>query len=95
METSTAAPKKQREVNPFSKSVKRENAHAVYSNGSWTWYILKVWQSPSKAKDPYSRAFALVTSPFVGEAGELGDVYLRDIGGSLVKGADIRNGATA
>lgn len=79
--------------NPFGKTVKRDQAYAVYSNGSWTWYVLKLYKSPEASlKDPYSRAFTLVTSPFTGSSGELGDTYVREIGGMLVEGVDVRAG---
>lgn len=81
--------------NPFGKTVKKENAYAVYGNDSrlpgWTWYILKMNQSPEKAAtNPYASAFCLVTSPMTGEHGDMGDTYLNDIGGSLISGADVR-----
>jgi hypothetical protein len=48
-------------------------------DGSWTWKILKKWQSPDKeASNPYARWFCFVTSPFCPQ-GELGDVYCQDI----------------
>ena len=70
------------------KTVTRENAYEVWQtlDGSWTWYVLKKYQSPEKeAENPYARWFCDVTSPFVGERGELGDVYVRDIVGHAVK----------
>lgn len=70
------------------KMVTRENAYEVWQtpDGSWTWYVLKKYQSPEKeAQNPYARWFCDVTSPFVGEQGEMGDVYVRDIKGSASK----------
>lgn len=67
------------------KTVTRENAHAVFStpDGSWKWYVLKTYKAAkNEAGDPYARWFTLVTSPFVGEAGEMGDTYAKDIRGS-------------
>jgi hypothetical protein len=64
------------------KTVKRENAYEVWSSrdGSWKWYVLKHYQSTeAEAKNPYARVFCLVTSPIVGEDGELGDTYLSEI----------------
>jgi hypothetical protein len=81
--------------NPFGKTVERGNAHAVYSDltTGWVWYVLKTYQAPEKSlTNPYARAFCLVVSPFVGPRGELGDVYINEIGGNLVKGVDIRSG---
>jgi hypothetical protein len=74
--------------NPCGKTVTRENAYEVWRtpDGSWTWYVLKKYQSPEKeAQNPYARWFCDVVSPFVGEAGEMGDVYVHDIKGSAVK----------
>jgi len=81
--------------NPYGKTVKREDAYAVYGNDprmpGWTWYVLKMYQTPEKAHDnKYARAFCLVTSPIVGERGEMGDTYLSDIGGILIRGTDVR-----
>ncbi len=64
------------------KTVKRENAYEVWqsADGSWTWYVLKKYQNPeAEAKNQYARWFCDVTSPFVGEGGELGDVYVSEI----------------
>lgn len=78
--------------NPFGKTVKKENAYAVYKNNSgWTWYVLKTYQTVEAAnKNKYARAFCLVTSPFTGDSGDMGDTYLTDIGGELVSGTEIR-----
>ena len=62
--------------NLCGKTVTRQNAYEVWSNGSWTWYILKKWQADD-AK-PYARWFCEVVSPYC-PAGELGDVYVSDI----------------
>ena len=62
------------------KTVKPENAYQVYRMGDWTWYILKHYNSPeAEARDPYARVFCLVVTPLTGPAGDLGDVYLKDI----------------
>ncbi len=71
------------------KTVKRANAHAVYQtpDGSWTWYVLKAYSTPKgEAQNQYARWFCDVTSPFVGESGELGDTYVREVkaGGQLI-----------
>lgn len=57
----------------------RENAYEVWqsNDGQWTWYVLKKWQADDNK--PYARWFCDVTSPFVGEQGELGDCYVADI----------------
>jgi hypothetical protein len=64
------------------KTVKRENAYEVWQSrdGSWTWYVLKKYQNPeNEANNPRARWFCDVTSPFVGECGELGDVYVSEV----------------
>ena len=85
--------------NPFGKSIPyakaKTDAYAVYGNDprlpGWTWYVLKTYQSPEKAQgNKFARAFCLVVSPMTGSSGDLGDAYLSDIGGDLIKGADIR-----
>jgi hypothetical protein len=65
--------------NLCGKTVKRENAYEVWQsfNGAWKWYVLKKWQDDDNK--PYARWFCLVTSPHVGETGELGDVYVAEI----------------
>ena len=85
--------------NPFGKTVKRENAYAVYGNDprlqGWTWYVLKMNQSPEKAaKNKFATAFCLVTSPMTGSMGDMGDTYLSNIGGTLISGQDVRGDRT-
>lgn len=65
--------------NHCAKTVKRENAYEVWKSrdGSWTWHVLKKYQADDNKQ--YARWFCDVTSPIVGDAGELGDVYVRDI----------------
>jgi hypothetical protein len=70
------------------KTVKRENAYEVWQSrdGSWTWYCLKKYQNPeTEAKNQYARWFCDVVSPFVGEGGELGDVYVSEIKSSAIR----------
>lgn len=72
----------ERKVNKCGKTVKRENAYEVWQSPdeAWTWYVLKKYQAPvNEAKNEYARWFCDVTSPFVGEGGEMGDVYIKDI----------------
>ena len=67
--------------NLCGKTVSRENAYEVWQSfdGTWTWYVLKKWQSPeNEAKNPYARWFCDVVTPIVPE-GEMGDVYVSDI----------------
>lgn len=69
-------------VNPCGKRVDREHAYEVWqsADGAWKWYVLKKYKSPeSEACDPYARWLCLVTSPMVGERGEEGDVYVREV----------------
>lgn len=82
--------------NPFGKTIPydkaKTDAYAVYADeaSGWTWYVLKTYQSPEKAAaNPMARAFCLVTSPY-SPSGDLGDTYLSQIGGKLIKGTDIR-----
>lgn len=65
--------------NLCAKTVKRENAYEVWQShdGTWKWYVLKKWQADDDK--PYARWFCLVTSPIVGESGELGDVYVYEV----------------
>lgn len=89
--------------NPFGKSIPiakaKTDAYAVYTDPrtpGWTWYVLKMYQTPEAAvKNPYARAFTLVTSPMTGESGDLGDTYLKDIGYTLVSGVDVKRGKSA
>jgi len=65
--------------NTCGKTVKRENAYEVWSNGSWTWYCLKKYQNAEQeAKNPFSRWFCEVVTPMCPD-GELGDTYVKDI----------------
>ena len=65
--------------NLCGKMVKRENAYEVWQSkdGSWTWYVLKKWQADDDKEN--ARWFCDVVSPFVGEDGEMGDVYVSEI----------------
>jgi len=68
------------EKNLCGKTVKKENPYEIWSSydGSWKWYVLKKYQSPSKEKiNPYARWFCYVTSPLCD--GEYGDVYVSEI----------------
>lgn len=87
-------------MNPCGKTVEKENAYAVYGNDprlpGWTWYVLKTWQAPEKAAtNAFARAICLVTSPCTGSLGDMGDVYLNDIGGELLSGTDVRGDRSA
>lgn len=61
------------------------NPYEVWSNGSWTWKVLKKYKSPeSEAKDRFARWFCFVTSPMCPN-GEMGDVYISEIKSVAVK----------
>lgn len=62
--------------NPCGKTRPVSKPYETWTNGSWTWKILKKYQADDKK--PYARAFCFVTSPYCPE-GELGDTYIADI----------------
>jgi hypothetical protein len=67
------------EKNLCGKTRKVEEPYEVWSNGSWTWKVLKKYQSPTnEAKNLHARWFCSVTSPYCPD-GELGDVYVTDV----------------
>lgn len=71
-----------------AKTVKqpyRDNAYEVWStlDGSWRWYVLKKYQADDDKAN--ARWFCLVTSPFVGEGGELGDTYVSEVKENAVR----------
>ncbi len=66
--------------NLCGKTVTRNNAYEIWQLRDWTWYVLKKYQSEeNEAKNQYARWFCLVTNSIVGERGEMGDVYVKDI----------------
>ena len=70
--------------NPCRKTVKRENSYEIWEamgiDGMWRWYVLRKYKGQeAEDKDEYARWFCLVTSPYVGEEGEYGDTYVKDI----------------
>lgn len=68
--------------NPFAKARKVEDPYFILTTGDWTWKVLKLWKSPDATlKDPYARAFCVVTSPMNTENGDMGDCYARDVPG--------------
>jgi len=58
------------------------NPYEVWTNGSWTWKVLKKWQANDDK--PYARWFCFVTSPFCPD-GEMGDVYVSEIKANAYK----------
>ena len=68
--------------NPCAKTVTPETAYEVWQSydGSWTYYVLKKYQSPEKeAQNPYARWYCRVTSPMTTERGDYGDVYVSTV----------------
>jgi hypothetical protein len=77
-------------ANPYGKTRQQNDPYATYKYGSWTWKVLKLYQSPEGSKkNPYARAFCAVSSDFTQGGVDLGDVYLSDIQGTLVQGTDV------
>jgi len=71
--------------NLCGKMRKPHEPYEVWTNGDWTWKVLKKYKSDeAEAKDPYARWFCFVTSPFCPE-GEMGDVYVSEIKSSAHK----------
>jgi C1A family cysteine protease len=73
--------------NLCGKTRTKENPYEVWKSpdGSWTWAVLKKWQTPEKeASNPYARWFCFVTSPMCPQ-GEFGDTYVRDIKSNAIK----------
>src|SRR2546423_5732953 len=67
--------------NPCAKTVTPETAYEVWQSydGSWTYYVLKKYQSPEKeANNSYARCYCLVKSPITPN-GEFGDVYVSTV----------------
>lgn len=64
------------QFNFCSKTVKPADAYEVWSNGNWTWLVLKKYVSPAKERtDRSARWLCLVD----GYELEMGDVYARDV----------------
>ena len=78
--------------NECGKRVTKDNAYEVWQNdkpfqisgevfdiGTWTYYVLKKYQSPDKeAQNEFARWHCLVVTPIVPE-GEYGDCYIKDV----------------
>jgi hypothetical protein len=52
------------------------NPYEVWTNGSWTWKVLKKYQANDDKL--FARWFCMVTSPYCPE-GEMGDTYVAEI----------------
>jgi len=67
--------------NPSAKRVTPETAYEVWqsSDGSWTYFVLKKYQSPEKeAQNPFARWYCMTTSPITPK-GEYGDAYVSTV----------------
>jgi hypothetical protein len=67
--------------NLCAKRVVPEEAYEVWQSfdGSWTYFVLKKYQSPEKeAQNPYARWFCLVKTPVVPH-GEYSNVYVSTV----------------
>ena len=62
--------------NECAKTRPTTNPYEVWTNGSWTWKVLKKWQADDGK--PYARWFCMVTSPYCPD-GEMGDAYVAEI----------------
>jgi len=68
--------------NPFSKTRKTDNPYFTFTMGDWEYKVLKLYNAPDKAvKDPFARAFVLVTTPMTGPGGDMGDEYVKNVPG--------------
>jgi hypothetical protein len=68
--------------NECGKMRTKETAYEVWQSpdGSWTWYVLKKYQSPAKeAANKYARWMCLVITPMTGPGGDMGDTYVTDV----------------
>jgi hypothetical protein len=66
--------------NLWSKTRKPENAYLVVTSGTWTWYVLKAYQTRKAEKtNDYARWLCKVVSPMTGPSGDWGDTYINDI----------------
>lgn len=70
--------------NPCGKTRPKDDPYEVWEGfgqtQGWTWKVLKKQKSPEgEAKDPFARWFCLVTSPFTGSMGDMGDVYATEV----------------
>ncbi len=67
--------------NPCGKTVKPDQAYEVWQSldGSWTYFVLKKYQSPEKeATNPFARWYCLTKSPITPN-GEYGDAYVATV----------------
>ena len=49
-------------------------------DGTWTWKVLKKYQTPeNENKNPYARWLCAVSSPMTWDSYDLGDTYVKDV----------------
>ena len=66
--------------NPFAKTRKKEDPHAIYTAGDIEWRILKTYKLPkSEAKDPYARWMVAARSGATFGGFDMGDTYATEI----------------
>ena len=66
--------------NPFAKSRKTNDPHAIYVCGDFTWHVLKTYKMPkSEAKDPYARWMVAARSGATFGGFDMGDTYATEI----------------
>lgn len=66
--------------NPFAKTRKIDNPHAIYTAGDIEWRVLKTYKLPkSEAKDPYARWFVAARSGATFGGFDMGDTYATEI----------------
>ena len=66
--------------NLCNKTRKLDDPYEIWVAGDWEWRVLKKYQNPeNEAKNPYSRWFCAVKSPYTFGDYEYGDVYVKDI----------------
>lgn len=63
-------------ANPLAKTRKAVEPYEVWTDGSWTWKVLKFYKTRENTlSDPFGRVFCEVD----GFDREMGDVYYREI----------------
>jgi hypothetical protein len=70
----------------MGKTRTKDNAYLVVRDDrmpDWTTYVLKAYTMKPDA--PYARWFCLVVTPFTGSMGDMGDTYIEDVRGFIVK----------
>jgi hypothetical protein len=69
--------------NLCGKTRKVDNPYETYRSyilPNWEWRVLKKYQSPeNEKKNPYTRWFCAVKSPYTYGSWEYGDTYIKDI----------------